>query len=96
MPSKYTKRLRRGSLTTKSGNVQYYKGVGARTEGVHGGRGGFTLLPSRLLDIQAPDGTCSVRGRGRELPPTDAAGLALLTLSLAGSRSAPPPPSLRS
>ena len=61
MPSKLTKRLRRGSLTTKSGNVQYYKGVGARTEGVHGGRGGFTILPERLLDIQAPAGTCTVR-----------------------------------
>ena len=61
MPSKLTKRLRRGSLTTKSGNAQYYKGVGARTEGVHGGRGGFTILPERLLDIQAPAGTCTVR-----------------------------------
>jgi hypothetical protein len=40
MPSKFTLRLgRRGALTAKRGNANYYKGSGARTEGNHTTKG---------------------------------------------------------
>lgn len=40
MPSKFTKRLgRRATLTAKRGNVNYYKGRGGRSEGVHTSKG---------------------------------------------------------
>lgn len=40
MPSKFSLRLgRRGALSTKRGNAQFYKGVGARTEGNHTTKG---------------------------------------------------------
>ena len=55
--SKYTKRLRRGTLTTKRGNAQYYKGFGARSEGTKTNKGAFVLRPERLMRIIAPDMT---------------------------------------
>jgi hypothetical protein len=55
MPSKYTNRLRRGTLTSKRGNKDYYKGYGARTEGVHTTKGAYVVLPERLMKIVAPD-----------------------------------------
>lgn len=40
MPSKFSIRLsRRGSLSSKQGNAQFYKGSGARTEGSHTNKG---------------------------------------------------------
>lgn len=55
MPSKLTRRLRRGTLTSKHGNVDYYKGYRARTEGVHTSKGAFVIRPERLMKIMAPD-----------------------------------------
>lgn len=40
MPSKFSRRLgRRGVLTAKRGNMNFYKGTGARKEGVHTTKG---------------------------------------------------------
>lgn len=42
MPSKFTRRLgRRGVLSAKRGNANYYKGSGARNEGVHTNKGEY-------------------------------------------------------
>lgn len=57
MPSKLTRRLRRGTLSSKQGNVDFYKGFGARTEGVHTSKGAFVIRPERLMKIVAPDMT---------------------------------------
>jgi len=70
MPSKYTNRLRRGTLTSKRGNKDYYKGYGARTEGVHTTKGAYVVLPERLMKIVAPDMSgFQVRGKHRTRPP---------------------------
>lgn len=43
MPSKFSLRLgRRGALSAKRGNANYYKGTGARTEGNHTTKGACT------------------------------------------------------
>ena len=40
MPSKFSRRLgRRGVLSAKRGNMNFYKGTGARKEGVHTTKG---------------------------------------------------------
>ena len=68
MATKFTRRLRRGTITSKRGNKDYYKGYGARTEGVHTSRGAFVVLQERLMKITAPDMTgCKVR-RALEFP----------------------------
>ena len=63
MPSKLTARgLRRGPLTSKRGNRDFYKGYGGRTEGVHTTKGAFTRLASRTMTIIAPDlAACALR-----------------------------------
>lgn len=62
MGTKFMRRLRRGTITSKRGNQDYYKGYGARTEGVHTSKGAFVVLPERLMTIRAPDmAGCKVR-----------------------------------
>jgi len=45
---------RRGPMTTKQGNVNYYKGTRGRSEGVHTAKGAFATRPERLLTIVPP------------------------------------------
>ena len=54
MPKWNKRALRRATMTSKMGNMDYYKGRGARNEGTHTNKGGYVVRPERLLKIVAP------------------------------------------
>jgi hypothetical protein len=70
---------RRGAMTTKMGNVTFYKGKTARNEGVHTNKGAYVVRPERLLTIVAPDLTGFAVSRTR------------IAASLREGRGVPPP-----
>ena len=52
MPSKFSRRLgRRLTLSSKRGNVNYYKGRGGRSEGVHTTKGAVRRIAMGSLPI---------------------------------------------
>jgi hypothetical protein len=54
MPSKFSRRLgRRGVLGAKRGNVNFYKGTGARTEGNHTTKGEYSRGRTANVPSQA-------------------------------------------
>jgi hypothetical protein len=102
MPSKLTRRLRRGTLTSKAGNRDFYKGRGGRTEGVHTTKGAFTPLASRMMAIVAPSAeamaACALRPyvHAKKAPPPRGARVPAWADADAGAatflRGGAPPP----
>ena len=41
-------------MTSKMGNMDFYKGRGGRNEGTHTAKGGYVVRPERLLRIVPP------------------------------------------
>jgi hypothetical protein len=54
MPKWNKRALRRATMTSKMGNMDYYKGRGARNEGTHTNKGGYVVRAERLMRIVAP------------------------------------------
>ena len=54
MPKWNKRALRRSTMTSKMGNMDFYKGRGGRNEGTHTSKGAYVVRPERLLRIVAP------------------------------------------